>query len=165
MKLVQGIYLLIGANLGERVQNLARARQLLIETTGKIIGQSGLYETEAWGEADQPDFLNQVLKIEAKLSHEALLQKTQVIEQAMGKIKIGKWRERLIDIDILYYNNRVVRTPILTIPHPEIQNRNFTLGPLCEIAGDEVHPLLRKSHQQLLAESPDLLKVWKYKEQ
>lgn len=162
MKLVQGIYLLIGTNLGERVQNLAKARQLLAETAGKVISQSSLYETEAWGEIDQPDFLNQVLRIETVLSHEALLQKMQAVEQIMGKIKVGKWRERLIDIDMLYYGNRVVRTSVLTLPHPEIQNRNFTLEPLCEIAGEEVHPLLHKSHRQLLAESPDLLKVWKY---
>ncbi len=162
MRLVEGIYLLIGTNLGERLQNLAQARQLIGRMAGRIICQSGLYKTQAWGETNQPDFLNQVLQIKTRLSHEALLQQTQAIEQAMGKQKIGKWRERLIDVDILYYGNRIVSTPRLTLPHPQIPYRNFTLAPLCEIAPDQVHPLLRQSHQKLLAASPDPLKVWKY---
>lgn len=152
----------MGTNLGDRTQNLSQARQWLTATAGRIVEQTHLYETEAWGETLQPHFLNQVLRITTNVPHEVLLQKLQRIEQAMGKQKIGKWRERLIDIDILYYGNRVVRTPVLTLPHPEIQNRNFALVPLCEMVPEAMHPLLVKSHRQLLAESPDPLRVWKY---
>lgn len=161
MRLVKGIYLLAGSNLGDRYSNLQEATLLVKERIGTIKEASAVYESEAWGETNQPDFFNQAVEVETELSHEALLYALQEIEKTLGKYKIGKWRERLIDLDILYYRNRIVRTNQLTIPHPEIQNRNFTLMPLYEIAKNDVHPLLLKSHQQLLQESKDPLKVWK----
>ncbi len=161
MRLVQGIYILLGSNLGNRFENLQQARHRVHTLAGTVLRASSLYESEAWGETQQPDFLNQVLEIAPRLSHEALLQTLQSIEKQMGKHKIGKWRERLIDLDILYYGNRIVRTHELTLPHPQIQYRNFTLLPLCELAAEACHPLLLKSHQQLLTESQDPLKAWK----
>lgn len=161
MRLVKGIYLLVGSNLGDRHNNLQNAIHLISHHIGTVSEKSAIYESEAWGETNQPDFFNQVINIETELSHEALLHALQGIEKKLGKYKIGKWRERLIDLDILYYHNRIVRTNQLMIPHPEIQNRNFVLLPLCEIAGEDVHPILLKSHQQLLNESPDPLKVWR----
>lgn len=161
MRLVQGIYLLIGSNIADRYRNIQEATRLVHEKIGKVVQASAVYESEAWGETDQPDFYNQVIEVETNLSHELLLRQLQEIEKILGKHKIGKWRERLIDLDILYYRNRIVKTNQLTIPHPEIQNRNFTLMPLCELAKEELHPLLLKSHQQLLQVSPDPLKVWK----
>lgn len=161
MRLIQGIYLLAGSNLGDRYNNLQNAIHLIHNHIGTITEKSAIYESEAWGETDQPDFFNQIIVVDTKLSHEALLQVLQKIEKTMGKNKIGKWRERLIDLDILYYRNRIVRTNQLTIPHPEIQNRNFVLLPMNEMAGEDLHPLLLKSHQQLLQESPDPLKVWR----
>lgn len=156
-----GIYLLVGSNLGDRYRNIQQAIHLVQDRIGTIIKASSIYESEAWGEMNQPDFYNQVVEVETGLSHEKLLRQVQGIEKTLGKNKIGKWRERLIDLDILYYRNRIVKTSQLIIPHPEIQNRNFTLMPLCEIAKDEVHPLLLKTHEQLLQESQDPLRVWK----
>lgn len=164
MRLVQGIYLLSGSNLGDRKRNLENALQLIKGRVGAIINCSEVYGSKAWGETDQPDFYNQVMEVETNLSHEPLLMQLQTIEKELGKLKVGRWRERLIDLDILYYRNRIVKTPQLTIPHPEIQNRNFTLWPLCEIAGGDVHPVLLKSHDQMLQESPDPLSVWRLSE-
>lgn len=159
-----GIYLLVGSNLGDRYRNIQQAIHLVQDRIGTIIKASSIYESEAWGETNQPDFYNQVVEVETGLSHEKLLHQVKEIEKTLGKNKIGKWRERLIDLDILYYRNRIVKTSQLIIPHPEIQNRNFTLMPLCEIAKDEVHPLLLKTHEQLWQESQDPLQVWKKKD-
>ena len=161
MDVVSGVYVLLGSNLGQRADNLALARQYLSQEAGALKAVSDVYETEAWGVEDQPLFLNQVLQLDTKISHEPLLGLLQQIEQKIGKVKVGKWRERLIDIDLLYYGNRIVRTPMLTLPHPEIQNRRFTLAPLAELIPEERHPLLLRTHSQLLRETADPLKVWK----
>lgn len=159
VRLVQGIYVLLGSNLGDRRDNLQRALHHIGTKAGRILRTSAVYESQPWGEPDQPDFYNQVVEIDTPLPAEALLFALQAIEKAMGKHKLGKWRERLIDLDLLYYRNRIVRTGRLTVPHPEIQHRNFTLLPLCELVPDEMHPLLRLTHRQLLAASRDTLEV------
>ncbi|WKN40530.1 2-amino-4-hydroxy-6-hydroxymethyldihydropteridine diphosphokinase [Tunicatimonas pelagia] len=160
MKVIKGIYVLLGSNLEDRGKNLQQAREHIVQQVGSIIRTSGIYETEAWGVLDQPLFYNQVIQIDTDLGHEDLLRALQNIEQKIGKVKVGKWRERLIDIDLLYYGNRLVRTATLTVPHPEIQNRRFTLAPLVELIPNEVHPVLLQSHQKLLAATPDTLEVW-----
>ena len=161
VKVVEGIYLLLGSNLGDRNQSLRLAREQIEQQVGRILRLSSIYETEAWGVLDQPLFYNQVLQIETPLGHEPLLHVLLSIEKAIGKVKVGKWRERLIDIDLLYYGNRLVRTPTLTLPHPEIPNRRFTLAPLVELIPNELHPVLHQSHQELLELTPDELEVWK----
>ncbi|MGD1893194.1 MAG: 2-amino-4-hydroxy-6-hydroxymethyldihydropteridine diphosphokinase [Cyclobacteriaceae bacterium] len=165
MKVIEGIYLLLGSNLGNRAENLQNAQKYLGEQAGSIVAASSIYETEAWGFSDQPLFYNQVLQIDTQLGHEALLKVLLAIEKKIGKVKVGKWRERLIDIDLLYYDNRLVRTPQLTLPHPEIQNRRFTLAPLVELIPDEMHPMLLRTQRQLLESTPDQLEVWKAEEQ
>ncbi|MGB3587007.1 MAG: 2-amino-4-hydroxy-6-hydroxymethyldihydropteridine diphosphokinase [Tunicatimonas sp.] len=160
MKVIEGIYLLLGSNLGDRSHNLCLAREHIEQQAGGIVRHSSIYETEAWGVLDQPLFYNQVLQIETQLGHEALLNTLLFIEKKIGKIKVGKWRERLIDIDLLYYGNRIVRTFTLTLPHPEIQNRRFTLAPLVELTPNELHPVLHQSHRKLLEITPDKLEVW-----
>lgn len=157
--------MLLGSNLGNRAENLQNAQEYLEEQAGSIVATSSIYETEAWGFLDQPLFYNQVIQIDTELSHEALLKVLLDIEREIGKVKVGKWRERLIDIDLLYYDNRLVRTSRLTLPHPEIQNRRFTLAPLVDLIPDEVHPVLLRTQRQLLESTPDLLKVWKAEEQ
>lgn len=157
----RGIYLLLGTNLGDRATNLQQATQRIAEAAGPVVEASSCYETAAWGVTDQPAFYNQVLRVETMLGHEALLRTLQQIEQQLGKVKVGHWRERLIDLDILYYGNRVVRTPWLTLPHPQLPNRRFTLVPLVEIAPTFVHPVLRKTQQELLAACTDPLDVRK----
>ncbi len=157
----QGVYLLLGTNLGDRAANLRRAIQGTEEAVGPVVEASSCYETAAWGITDQPAFYNQVVRVETTLGHEALLRTLQQIEQQLGKVKVGHWRERLIDLDILYYGNRVVRTPWLTLPHPQLQHRRFTLVPLVEIAPQFVHPVLGKTQVQLLAACTDSLNVRK----
>ncbi len=155
------IYLLLGTNLGDRAANLHRATQRIEGAVGPVVEASSCYETAAWGVTEQPAFYNQVVRIETALEHEALLRTLQDIERQLGKVKVGHWRERLIDLDILYYGNRLVRTPRLTLPHPQLHHRRFTLVPTVEIAPQFMHPVLGKTQQQLLAACADQLEVRK----
>ncbi|GAB5527142.1 MAG: 2-amino-4-hydroxy-6-hydroxymethyldihydropteridine diphosphokinase [Roseivirga sp.] len=156
---MKGIYLLLGTNLGDREKNLSAARNLMKEEAIELKAVSSIYETAAWGIEQQPGFLNQVLEVATDLSPEALLKTLLAIELEMGRVRIQKWGERLIDIDILYYQDKVVDTADLKVPHPEIPNRRFTLVPLVELAAGEVHPVLGKTQQELLAVCPDGLEV------
>lgn len=151
--------LLLGANLGNREQTLRQAIGLLAEQVGDVVRQSGLYETAPWGVTDQPAFLNQVLTIQTQLEPEAVLDRTQAIEQALGRVRLEKWGARLIDIDMLYYEQRVLQTERLTLPHPYLHQRRFTLAPLAEVAPDFVHPVLHKTTLALLAECADTSEV------
>ena len=128
-----GIYLGLGTNLGDRHLNLENAISLINQQVGKILKQSSIHETKAWGKTDQPDFLNLVIKIETKLVPQMLLQKCLSIENEIGRIREEKWGPRLIDIDILYYNDLIIDDENLKIPHPFINEREFVLNPLKEI--------------------------------
>lgn len=157
------VYLLLGTNLGERESYLHSARQEIALRVGRILAASSIYESEAWGVTDQAGFLNQVLLVASPSSPHALLEITQQIELELGRIRLKKWGERSIDIDILYYNDWLVETSNLTIPHPYIQDRRFTLVPLEELSANFIHPKLNKSQQSLLAECTDDLKVQLFK--
>jgi len=148
------ILLLLGSNLGNRLSNLKEARRQL----GTVVASSSIYETAAWGNPNQGSFLNQVVEIDTDLSPEDLLKKIKDIEITMGRHRIEKWGPRIIDIDILFYNDTSINTPDLIIPHPEIQNRRFTLVPLLELT-NMVHPVLKKTIGQLLEECKDPLPV------
>jgi 2-amino-4-hydroxy-6-hydroxymethyldihydropteridine diphosphokinase len=152
-------YLLIGGNIGTRLNNLAWAEELLEANTGRITERSGAYETAAWGNTNQPAFLNKAFLLQTDLSAEELLRKIMIIEREMGRVRTRKYSPRIIDIDILFYNQEIINLPQLIVPHPEIQNRRFVLVPLNEIAPDFIHPVLNKSIRQLLAECPDKLGV------
>lgn len=149
-----GIYLLLGTNMGDRKANLEEARKRI----GNVIRSSSVYSTAAWGMEGQPDFFNQVVEIESDLRPEELLNTTLKIESEMGRVREKKWGPRLIDIDILLYRNVILNSPNLKIPHPEIQNRRFTLIPLREIFNG-THPVLKKTIAELLAECKDNLPV------
>lgn len=110
---------------------------------------------------DQATFLNQVIAVKTKLEPEELLQVVLHIEQQTGRQRDVKWGPRTLDLDILLYNSDVISTPDLTIPHPFLPERRFTLAPLCELAPGLVHPVLHKTMQQLLDECPDPLEVKK----
>ena len=155
-------YLLTGGNLGHREQNLARARQLIIEQCGTIVAASSLYETAAWGNADQPAFLNQALAVNTLLNAKQLIRRILKIEKQLGRIREEKYGPRIIDIDILLFNNEKHNYRFLKIPHPEMQNRRFALLPLAEIAPEILHPVLNKTILQLLTDCPDELSVTKY---
>ena len=160
LKSTKGIYILLGSNLGDRIQVLCDTKSLIKQKAGDIIRSSSVYETEPWGVSNQPSFYNQVLELQTTLDAQSLLDCLQDIEKTIGKVKLGKWRERLIDIDILYYNHSIVDEASLKIPHPEIQNRRFTLVPLCEIAPDFINPVSQKTQKQMLAQCEDQLEVW-----
>ncbi|MFZ1312089.1 MAG: 2-amino-4-hydroxy-6-hydroxymethyldihydropteridine diphosphokinase [Chitinophagaceae bacterium] len=155
-------YLLTGGNLGERVHNLAMARELVAAQTGNIIAASSLYETAAWGNTDQPAFLNQAIMIETPLNARQLIRRILKIEKKMGRVREEKYGPRLIDIDILLFNNEKHNYQFLKLPHPEMQNRRFALLPLAEIAPEIIHPVLKKTITELLQECKDELEVKKY---
>lgn len=154
-------YLLIGGNVGDRHKNLEKARQLIEAQAGKLLMQSAIYETEAWGKQDQPAFLNQVLHVETALEPLPLLQVLLKAEQEMGRKRDEKYGPRTIDIDILLYNDLSLETNELVVPHPQLHLRRFALTPLAEIAAAEIHPLLKKSIDELLLNCPDKLSVKK----
>lgn len=155
-------YLLIGGNIGNRMANLQAATVAIAQNCGAVKGFSNIFETAAWGLQQQPHFLNQALKIETSLTPKDLLHCLLHIEKSLGRERDEKWGPRLIDIDILFYNDAVINEEGLTIPHPQMQNRRFVLQPLAEIAGPMVHPVLQKTITQLLAQCPDALEVHKF---
>lgn len=161
MSIVNEIYILLGANLGEPITQLEQARELLKQKLGDLVKESSIYQSEAWGVEDQPIFLNQVLLIETDKSADESLLICQNIENELGRIRKEKWGARLIDIDILYFNSEVIEKPLLKIPHPYIQDRKFTLQPLCEIAESYKHPKLHLTNEQLLLICTDNLHVIK----
>ena len=159
--MLNAIYLSLGSNLGDRSQNILTAIQMLKEVGFNVTKKSSVYETSPWpvrdkslnglkGVTEQPDFLNLVLKGETKLSPEELLKKIKSIEKTMGRETSEKWGPRIIDIDILFYKKEILDTPSLIIPHPQLHKRAFVLVPLKEIAPRLIHPLLKKTVQQML---------------
>lgn len=158
---IHSYYLLLGSNLLTPNYQLQKARQYLQEV-GSIQITSSIYQTSAWGMKEQNDFLNQVIFLKSKLGPQDLLIHIQSIEERMGRKRELKWGPRIIDIDILYADDVQIQTSDLVIPHPEIQNRRFTLVPLSEIAPQFVHPVLMKTHIQLLELCTDLLPVSRY---
>lgn len=156
--MTEGIYLLLGSNMGDKRQQLSVAISKIAKSN-QIIKQSGIYETAAWGNTNQPSFYNQVIQINTPFTPFALLTYILNVEQRMGRVRKEKWGQRAIDIDILYYNNLAIKSDHLIIPHTEIQNRRFTLIPLNEIAAELRHPLLQKSQRELLNNCLDTLEV------
>lgn len=148
-------YLCLGGNLDNREANMAEAVVRINGLIGNVMETSSLYETQAWGGAEQPNYLNQVVKVKTDLSAEELLFQCLEIEKAMGRNRKVKWENRVIDIDILFFNNEVLETPTLKVPHPLMQERRFVLQPLADVAAEVMHPVLHKSVLQMLADCKD----------
>ncbi|MDQ6845703.1 MAG: 2-amino-4-hydroxy-6-hydroxymethyldihydropteridine diphosphokinase [Bacteroidota bacterium] len=153
------VYILTGGNLGNRMGNLEKAAWILEQEIGKIINSSSMYKTAAWGNTNQPDFYNQVHVIKTKFSAKEVMEKILKIEEKMGRVRTSKNAARIIDIDILFFNDNIVNLPGLIIPHPEIANRRFVLEPLNELSPQLIHPLLNKTMKDLLSTCKDMLDV------
>jgi 2-amino-4-hydroxy-6-hydroxymethyldihydropteridine diphosphokinase len=155
-------YIILGSNLGDRLANLQKAKEML-ETTGVILLNSTVYDTEPWGFVHKNSFFNQVITLQTNLTPFDLLKRIQEIELSLGRIREGVgYIARTIDIDILFYEDIIINTPELRIPHPAISERRFVLTPLCEIAPDLKHPESNKTIRQLLEECEDNLTVSRY---
>lgn len=144
------VYLALGSNLGNRLGNLKRTVAALPPQM-EVKAKSHVYETPPWGYEDQPKFLNQVIQVKTYLAPEALLKHIKRLEVMLGRKASFQYGPRLIDIDILFYDDLVLDTPSLVIPHPRLHERSFVLLPLMDIAPDLVHPILKKSVKELLA--------------
>lgn len=156
------VTLLLGCNIGDREATLRRATDLLKERVGEIVGRSKIYSTRAWGFQSEELFANQAVVLHTELEPEPLLDSTQSIEQELGRDR-AKEREiknlsgerycsRTMDIDIMFYDDEVIATPRLTIPHPLMQEREFALEPMCELEGERLHPRLNKTLNELYNE-------------
>lgn len=150
-------YLSLGTNLGNKRRNLVTAAALLAERAGDILALSDIYETEPWGFESSHRFLNAALILETAYGPSELLQVTRLIEIEMGRIakSDGAYDDRLIDIDLLLYDDLVMQTDRLSLPHPLMHKRRFVLEPLAEIAPEAVHPVFHKTIYQLTAELND----------
>ena len=142
------VYFSLGTNLGDKEQNLRLAVQHIEERIGKVVSLSAFYATAPWGFASDNTFLNAVVCVETSLPPLEILSVTQSIEKEMGrthKSVNGVYSDRVIDIDLLLYDDLVLDTPTLKLPHPLMQERRFVMEPLAEIAPDVMHPVLGKT--------------------
>lgn len=151
------IVLLIGSNSGNKFQMLQEAVTRL-QTLGKLIASSSLYETEPWGFECNENFINQAVILETSLSPFEFLEHSLNIEQQLGRIRNSnspRYTSRTIDIDIIFYGTQIINTPTLTVPHPRMQERNFVLSPLAEIIPNFKHPVFQQTINSLLSTCPD----------
>jgi 2-amino-4-hydroxy-6-hydroxymethyldihydropteridine diphosphokinase len=155
------VFLLLGSNLGERNLYLQKAIELIEQGIAPVLEKSAVYETESWGKTDLPDYLNQVIMLQTDLPAQQVLEKILHIEMEMGRKREEKWGSRIIDIDILFYGSQIINEPNLTVPHPELHNRRFTLEPLVVLIPDFIHPVLNRSILELKSNLKDNLIVKK----
>lgn len=152
------VYLGLGANLGNCIQNLEKAIDLLHSNETTVLKASSIYESEAWGFQSDNVFYNCCVKLSTTLSIDSLLKQTQEIELVLGRKEKSNnsiYSDRLIDIDVLFYDSSIINNEHLTVPHPRIQERNFVLIPLVEIAPNFIHPITKLTMSQLLINSKD----------
>lgn len=147
-------YLHLGSNLGEKKGFLQKALELISTNIGEITLKSNIYETEPWGMKEQENFLNMAIEVKSTKSPEDVILSIKSIESALGSAKAVKWGPRSIDIDVLYCDDQIINSSDITIPHPHIQDRNFVLIPLLEIAGDFTDPV----HKMTIDELYDICK-------
>jgi 2-amino-4-hydroxy-6-hydroxymethyldihydropteridine diphosphokinase len=149
-------YLGVGSNIGKREENCLRAIELMEENGLKITKKSGMYETKPWGVKDQPAFINMAVEAETDASPHELLLLLKRIEREAGRRPGKRWGPRVLDIDILLYENLIMNENDLSIPHPLMHKRAFVLEPLSEIAPGRIHPVLHKTIKQLfIGETPE----------
>lgn len=153
----------LGSNLGDRVKNIYEGIQKITDKAGKVISYSPLYESKPWGIESPNDYINVCILVETHLSPEELMITLHTIEKDMGRIRSTKYSDRIIDIDILLFDQSIIHTEYLTIPHPRMHERLFVLVPANQIVPMYIHPVFGKSIQQLLLECTDESNVYEYK--
>jgi 2-amino-4-hydroxy-6-hydroxymethyldihydropteridine diphosphokinase len=157
------VYFTIGGNLGAREKNLEDARNLISARVGTISKQSAIFESEPWGFTSHDNFLGQVLMVETSLTPAALMLEISYIESKLGREHQGvMYASRTIDIDVLFYDQLILFTPELIVPHKHLHKRRFVLEPLNEIAPNLIHPLFSMTVHELLSSCSDECKVWRY---
>lgn len=157
------VFLGLGSNIGDRLFHLHQAINMIEERLGNILAKSGIYETEPWGNRNQDSFLNMVVQVTVSLTAAETLNILKEIELQMGRKKKIHWGPRIIDIDILFFNNEIFKEANLEVPHPQIAQRLFVLRPLSEIAPEYVHPVFNKKMIDLLSDCSDSSIVTLYK--
>jgi len=153
------IYFQLGSNIGDRIENMNQSIEFISERIGDVLEKSSLYESTPWGVENQRNFLNQVIYVKSIHDPFAILDLALQIEKDMGRVRIEKWGERIIDIDILFYNDDIIESDKLCIPHQFISKRKFVLEPMNELASNFIHPKLNKTIKQLLSDCKDEEKV------
>ena len=160
---MNSVFLSLGSNRGNRQEYLQTAITLLEKKAGKLLKSSHIYETQPWQMTDDINFLNQVIWLETTLDANQIMELIIETETSMGRIRAKSGYEpRTIDIDILFFNDAVITSPSLRVPHPLIAQRRFILEPLCELAPDYIHPVLKKTIKQLLSDCPDKHSIRKF---
>ena len=156
---MKDIFLLTGSNLGNSQQLLASAAHAMQKHVGVLQAASAVYRTAAWGNTQQPDYLNQVLWLKTSLAAADVLPLIWETEQQLGRVRAEKWGARYMDIDILLYGHDIINTSNLQVPHPYLQVRRFALTPLAQIAGQWMHPVYKRTIAELLDTLTDDLTV------
>ncbi len=156
---IKTAYISLGSNMGDRLQFLKAAVKEIAEKLGRVTKESAVYECDAWGYTQQPDFYNQVTEIETSLTPAQLLSGCLEIEKSLGRERNILWGQRTIDLDVLLFDGSSVQFENLKIPHPYLHLRKFVLVPLCEIAPNLIHPTLELTISQLLERCPDQLNI------
>jgi len=156
------LVLSLGGNIGKVLANFEKATNLLNERIGELTLCSPTYTTKAWGVENQPDFFNQVIVLNTKLLPEQVLKHCLAIELELGRVRTHKWYERTIDIDILFYADKIIEASNLSVPHPYLHKRNFVLFPLADVIPSFMHPILNLTIEDIKKECIDNLPVTKY---
>lgn len=156
------VFLQLGSNLGDRELLLQAAIISIEEIVGEVVKKSKVYESTPWRVEGQENYLNQILKVKTKLQADNVLVSILEIEKNLGSLKLEKWGERLIDIDIIFYNDAIIETAELCVPHKHMHERMFVLTPLHDIAPEVVHPKYNKTVDELLQICTDTEVVKEY---
>jgi 2-amino-4-hydroxy-6-hydroxymethyldihydropteridine diphosphokinase len=146
------VYIAFGSNIGDRYKAVDDALAMVEQKGMKITNKSKVYETEPYGYTDQPPFINGAIEVETELNCRQVLETLLGIESDIGRVRQIRWGPRIIDLDILLFNEEIYDEEDLKVPHPDMQNRAFVLNPLADICPDYVHPILKRTVLELKSE-------------